>query len=274
MAEGGLHPRAHRRRDVPDRGSSRARQEVQARHRGGGRPDRGERRHPDAARRQLRAGAEARRGAGLLRPRRRRRAGPRGRGRSRRRDEGRGAAGQPHRVQREVRLPGLRLHHRGGRAAAILVQRTAGRVPGVRRAGRKAAVRSAAGRAERAPDAEAGRGRAVGEIQPAVALLHAGAVQPREGIRLRPHHPVGRAGRGEPGRHPVRHQGQGRPAHLQGRAQGIHRAQGVRGRHRQPQPPDAADRERVDARGAGQVPDRAGRARRATASASTKRRWR
>jgi excinuclease ABC subunit A len=38
------------------------------------------------------------------------------------------------------------------------------------------------------------------------------------------------------------HQGQSRAADLQGRAQGIHRQEGVRGRHRQPQPPHAADR--------------------------------
>ncbi len=36
----GLHPRPHRRRVLPDRGRPRARQEVQARHRGGGRPHR------------------------------------------------------------------------------------------------------------------------------------------------------------------------------------------------------------------------------------------
>ncbi len=68
VAEGGLHARAHRRRVPRDRGRARARQEIQARHRGGGRPHRRARRHRAAARRQLRAGAEARRGAGVSRP--------------------------------------------------------------------------------------------------------------------------------------------------------------------------------------------------------------
>ena len=44
MAEGRLHPGAHRRRLLRHRGSPRARQEIQARHRGGGRPHRRPRR--------------------------------------------------------------------------------------------------------------------------------------------------------------------------------------------------------------------------------------
>ena len=67
MAEGGLHPRPHRRRVLRDRGGPGARQEVQARHRSGGRPHRRPRRHRDAAGRQLRDRAEARRGPGLSR---------------------------------------------------------------------------------------------------------------------------------------------------------------------------------------------------------------
>ena len=38
-----------------------------------------------------------------------------------------------HRVQREIRLPGQRLHHRGDRAAAVLLQLPARRLPGLRR---------------------------------------------------------------------------------------------------------------------------------------------
>ena len=38
MAEGGLHPGPHRRRVLRHRGRAAARQEVQARHRGGRRP--------------------------------------------------------------------------------------------------------------------------------------------------------------------------------------------------------------------------------------------
>ena len=54
VAEGRLHPRPHRRRVLRDRGRPGARQEVQARHRGGGRPPGRARGHRDAARRQLR----------------------------------------------------------------------------------------------------------------------------------------------------------------------------------------------------------------------------
>ncbi len=93
--------------------------------------------------------------------------------------------------------------------------------------------------------------------QPAEPVLHAGPCQPGEGIRLRPDHPVERPDRRTARCHPVRHTGPRGAADLQGRAQGIHRAQGVRGGDRQPQPAHAADRQRVDARGAGQVPDRA-----------------
>ncbi|WP_416366172.1 hypothetical protein [Sphingomonas aerolata] len=51
-------------------------------------------------------------------------------------------------------------------------------------------------------------------------------------------------------------EGQARHAHLHRRQEEIRRLQAVRGRHRQPQPPPAPDRERVDARGAEQIPVR------------------
>ena len=50
-----------------------------------------------------------------------------------------------------LRLPGLGLHHRGDRAAAVLLQRAAGRLPGLRRAGREDVLRSGAGGAGRPP---------------------------------------------------------------------------------------------------------------------------
>ena len=43
----------------------------------------------------------------------------------------RGRAAQPHHFLREVRLPGVRLHHPRDRAPAVLVQRPPGRLPGV-----------------------------------------------------------------------------------------------------------------------------------------------
>jgi hypothetical protein len=70
VAEGRLHPRPHRRPVPRHRRRPRARQEVQARHRSGGRPPRRPRRHRDAPRRLARTGAEARRRPRLSRPRR------------------------------------------------------------------------------------------------------------------------------------------------------------------------------------------------------------
>ena len=55
----------------------------------------------------------------------------------------------------EIRLPGLRLHHPRDRAAAVLVQQPARRLPGLRRARHQAVLRSRAGRAGRAPEPRA-----------------------------------------------------------------------------------------------------------------------
>ena len=72
--------------------------------------------------------------------------------------------------------PVSRLHHRRDRAAAVLVQRAAGRLPGLRRPRREAGVRRGPRRPQpRALDRQ-GRGRALGQVQPAQPLLHAGAV--------------------------------------------------------------------------------------------------
>ena len=49
--------------------------------------------------------------------------------------QGRWPSAEPHRVQRKVRLPGQRLHHRIDRTAPVLVQRSPGRVPRLRWAG-------------------------------------------------------------------------------------------------------------------------------------------
>ncbi len=89
---------------------------------------------------------------------------------------------QPHRFQREICLPGQWLHHRGDRATPVLLQRAAGGLRDVRRNWRKAALRRTARHPQRSAHAQTGRGRAVGEIQPAFALLHAGAHQPCEGL--------------------------------------------------------------------------------------------
>ena len=74
---------------------------------------------------------------------------------------------RPNRLLREVRLPRQRLHHRRDRAAALLLQRPAGRLPRLRRPRREAGVRRGPRRPQpRAVDQE-GRGRALGQVQPA-----------------------------------------------------------------------------------------------------------
>ena len=72
VPEEGLPARQDRRQVLRDRRRPGARQEVQPRHRRGGRPHRGARRHRHAARGLARAGAEARRRPGGRRIRRRR----------------------------------------------------------------------------------------------------------------------------------------------------------------------------------------------------------
>ena len=82
-----------------------------------------------------------------------------------------------HRVFREIRLPGVRLHHRGDRAAALFVQQ---RRKGPARPATvwgAAGVRYRAGRPQWRAAPEEGRGRALGQVQPAFALLPAGPGQ-------------------------------------------------------------------------------------------------
>ena len=93
-------------------------------------------RHRHAARGFARAGAQARRWPRDRRTRRRQ-AG--------RRREGQQAAQRDRRAADllgEIRLPGLRLHHSGDRAAAVLVQQPVRRLPEMRRPRRRAAHRS------------------------------------------------------------------------------------------------------------------------------------
>ena len=94
------------------------RQEVQARHRRGGRPHRRARRH---------------RGAAVGIPRDRARARRRHRRRRIRRREGREGQAEAHHLLVEIRLPGLGLHHPRDRAAPVLVQQPVRRLPDLRR---------------------------------------------------------------------------------------------------------------------------------------------
>ena len=71
-----------------------------------------------------------------------------------------------HGVLGEIRLPGVRLHHPGDRAAAVLVQQSVRRLPGLRRARRRAAYRRRPGDPRQGTHAARGRHRAVGANRP------------------------------------------------------------------------------------------------------------
>ena len=166
-------------------------------------------------------------------------------------------AGVPGRIvfSEKFACPVSGLHHRRDRAAPVLVQRPAGRVPGVRRARREADLRRGPGRPQPRALHQEGRGRPLGEVQPPVALLHAGAGQPRARVRLQPRHALEGPARARSATSSSTAAG-GKPVTLtfvDGKKI-LRRPEAVRGRDRQPQPPHAPDRERVDARGARQVP--------------------
>ncbi len=224
-----------------DRRGAGARQEIHPRHRRGGRPHRGARRHRHAARGLARAGAQARR-----RPRDRRDGGRRGG----RRREGQQAAQRDRRAADllgKIRLPGLRLHHPGGRAAPVLVQQPVRRLPEMRRARRRAAHRRRPGDPGPRPHAESRRDRAVGEV--VEPLLHADAQAlgkfykftldtkwkdlPKKAQRRDPE----RLGRGRD------------PLLLRRRHAEIRDQEAVRGRRDEPRAPLEGNRERVGARG-------------------------
>src|SRR6185312_2927012 len=128
-AKARLPARQDRQQDVRDRRSACARQEAEARYRGGGRSLRGARRTRQPRRRFARDRVEARGWNRDCRERRWRRA---------------------HHLLGEIRLPGLGLHHPRDRAAAVLLQQSAWRLPCLRRARHQAVLRSRAGRRRRA----------------------------------------------------------------------------------------------------------------------------
>ena len=205
--------------------------------------------------------------------RRRRRA--RGRGRARRCLPAH-APRRPHRLLREIRLPGLRLHHRRDRAAPVLAstRRRAPARPATASARSCCSTRTSSSPTTRSVDQE-GRGRALGQVQPALALItcRCSAASPAT-IDFDLDTPWSELPEEAQRRHPPRHR---RPPvtlrFVDGR-KSYEVQEAVRGRDRQPQPPHAPDRKRVDARGAQQIPGRRTRARPATAPASGPSRWR
>ena len=285
MAEGRLHPRPHRRRVLRDRGRARARQEVQARHRGGGRPPRRPRRHrarasPTASRprssspraspistrptrRKTRPAAERTGVAAALEKA------------AERQVLGHPRPRRPHHLLREIRLPGLRLHHRRDRAAAVL-----------RSTPRRAPARPATA------SARSWCSTRTSSSPTTASSIKKGAVVPW--AKSNPPSPyymqvLGSLARAydfdldtpwdelpEEARDVILHGTGGKPVTLRfidGRKQ-LRGEEAVRGRDRQSQPPHAL---RPRARGCArscQVPEPRARARSATAPASSPRRWR
>ena len=265
-----------------DRGRPGARQEVQARHRGGGRPAGRPPRHRDAAGGSARAGAQARRRPGLSRPGRRD-ASPhagtvRGGERTvpeRRRPRRRRASASPRRWRkRRARRPA----DNAPEGRIIFSEKFACPVSGFTIAeieprlfsfnAPQGACPACDGLGEKllfdpelivpneALSHQEGRGRPLGALQPAQPLLHAGAGQPRRRVRLQPGDAVEGPARGDPRHHPQRHQGPPGHAALHRRPQELRGQEAVRRRDRQSQPPHAADRKRLDARGAQQISER------------------
>ncbi len=152
---------------------------------------------------------------------------------------------------REVRLPGVGLHHSGDRAAAVLVQQPVRRLPAMRRARRRAAHRCRADHPRQGPHPARRRDRAVGEV--VVALLHPDTHCARQALQVHARHQVEGPAEEDPGGDPAR-LGRGRhPLRLRRRHALLRDQEAVRGHRHQPGAPLEGDRERLGARGDGEV---------------------
>ena len=158
--------------------------------------------HRDAARRQLRDRAEARRRAGLCRSGRRCRPGPRGRAPQRCEAAMKGAGTcppEPHRLLREIRLPGLAASPspRSSRGCSSF-NAPQGACPACDGLGEKLMFDEDLVVPNHALSIKKGAVVPWAKSNPPIALLHAGARQPRARVRLQPRHAVGGPARGGP----------------------------------------------------------------------------
>ncbi len=110
-----------------------------------------------------------------------------------------------HHVLGAVRVSGVGLHHRGDRAAAVLVQRAGGRLPQVRRARHRDALRGGPGGAGSHAQPEEGRGLSLGQDRQHLALLRADAGSAGQALQGVDDDAVGEAAQEGAGRHPLRH---------------------------------------------------------------------
>ena len=240
----GLPAREDRRRLLRDRRRQAARQEVHPRHRRGGRPPGRARRHRHAARGLPRAMFETRR-----RPRNRRIGGLKSH-RRRRKPRPQRQCRAPD-LLREIRLPGLRLHHFRNRAAAVLVQQSVRCLPGMRRPRTRAAYRCGSRDPRPRRHVAQGRHRAVGEI--VIALLHPDARRARQTLPLHARHQVEGPAEEDAGRDPLRLRRRRHQVRLRRRPARLHHQEAVRGRHHQSRAPLQGNRKRVGARGPAEI---------------------
>ena len=169
--------------------------------------------HRQAPRRQLRDGV----GTGRRHRHRRdgRQAAAEGRDRGRQQIQERHARARH--LLGALRLPGVGLHHRRDRAAAVLVQRAGRRLPQVRRPRHGAAVRSRARRSRRLAVAQGRRGLSVVEDGRHLALLRADAGSARQALQGLDVDAVGEAAEARAARDPLRLGRRGGRVHLRGR---------------------------------------------------------
>ena len=111
---------------------------------------------------------------------------------------------EAHHLLGEVRLPGLGLHHRGDRAAAVLLQQSLWRLPRLRRARHRAVLRARPRGARRKSEPQSRRHRALGAHLRHLALLPADAGIARPRLSPADDQAVEVAARGLPQRHPLR----------------------------------------------------------------------
>ena len=147
----------------------------------------------------------------------------------------------------KIRLPGLRLHHFGDRAAAVLVQQSVRRLPEMRRPRRRAAYRCGPGHPRQGAHAAQGRHRAVGQIE--LALLHADARRARQALQVHPRHQMEGPAEEDAGRDPLRLRRHRDPLRLRRRRARLRDQKAVRGRDHQSRAALQRDRQRLGARG-------------------------
>ena len=153
---------------------------------------------------------------------------PRGRGAENQTRGGRRLRREPPHLLGKIRLPGVRLHHPGDRAAAVLVQQPVRRLPELRRARRRAAHRRRAGHSRQGAHLAPRRHRAVGEIE--LALLRADAARLGQALPLHPRNQVEGSAEEDAGRDPLRLRRNRDPLRLRRRHARLRDQAAVRGR--------------------------------------------